>query len=202
MSLTLRAMSLVFLFSVFAQAENRTLALYMAPPRGLDNESLDVMRAEVQRLLAPAGLDIVWKTPGERKAGEDYELVAVASFDGSCSAPEAAPAPSTVSLADTAISDGRILPFFHVDCPRILQLLGAQVESPLLGRALGRVIAHELYHIVARTAEHHDNGVAKAVFSIRDLKNPQFEFDAWSLDQMRPPSIASSEELRTDAAGR
>jgi hypothetical protein len=80
-------------------------------------------------------------------------------------------------------------------------MLGAQVESPILGRALGRVIAHELYHIVGQTAEHHDTGVAKAVFSIRDLKNPRFEFDAWSLDRMRLPSLADSEE-RIEASGR
>lgn len=201
MSLTLRAMSLVFLFSVFVQAESRTLALYTTPPRGLDNESAAVMRAEVQRLLAPAGLDVVWKTTAERKSGEEFELVAVASFDGSCSSPAPAPAAASVSLADTSISDGRILPFFHVDCPRLLQMFGTQVESSILGRALGRVIAHELYHIVGQTVEHHDNGVAKAVFSIRDLKNPRFDFDAWSIDRMRPPSLANSEE-RVEASGR
>jgi hypothetical protein len=201
MSLTLRAMSLVFLFSGFAQAESRTLALYATPPRGLDNDSAGVMRAEVQRLLAPAGLDVVWKTTADRKSGEEYELVAVASFDGSCSALAPAPAVSSVSLADTSISDGRILPFFHVDCPRLLQMLGAQVESPVLGRALGRVIAHELYHIVGQTVEHHDTGVAKAVFSVRDLKSPRFDFDAWAIDRMRPASIANAED-RVEAGGR
>jgi hypothetical protein len=194
-------MSLVFLFSVLAQAESRTLALYTTPPRGLDNESVGVMRAEVQRLLAPAGLDVVWKTTADRKSGEEYELVAVASFDGSCSSLVPAPAASSVSLADTSISDGRILPFFHVDCQRLLQMFGTQVESPILGRALGRVIAHELYHIVGQTTEHHDTGVAKAVFSIRDLKNPRFDFDAWAIDRMRPPSLANSEE-RIEASGR
>jgi hypothetical protein len=199
MSLTLRAMALALLISITAQAENRTLALYAGPARGLDADSTDVMHAEVQRLLAPAGLDIVWKNSAERKTGEDFELVAVASFDGSCSLPESAASATPVSLADTSISDGRILPFFHVDCSRISQMLGSQVEAPALGRALGRVIAHELYHIVAQTAEHHDSGVAKAAFSIRDLKNPRFEFDIWSIDRMRPPTSTDSGTQHVDA---
>jgi hypothetical protein len=38
--------------------------------------------------------------------------------------------------------------------------------------ALGRVVAHELYHILARTTSHATGGLAKASQSLRDLIRP------------------------------
>jgi hypothetical protein len=202
MTLTLRALLLVFFISVCAEAQTRTLAVYGGTAQGLDAEARFAMRAEVQRLLAPAGFAVVWKGPTERNAGEDFEQVAVASFEGSCSAIAPTLTPAAASLADTSITNGRILPFFRVDCPHVIQMLGPHAEPSVVGRALGRVIAHEIYHIVAHTLDHHDRGVAKAVFSTLDLINPRFEFDAWSLSRMQPPSIARVEETSEGATGR
>src|SRR5262249_1552095 len=163
----------------------RMLALYAEPARGLEPESDSIMRAELQRLLAPAGLEIVWKSLATRKAGEDFEFVAVSSFDGSCAVEPTSPSPTTASIPGTSISNGRILPFFRVDCARLMRMLGSQPEPAVVGRALARVMAHEIYHIVAQTKDHQQAGVAKAVFSIRDLTTSRFELDAWSLARMQ-----------------
>jgi len=159
------------------------------------------MRSELQRLLEPAGIEVFWKDIAERKTSEDFELIAVASFEGWCSPSVTTSAPVTVKLADTSITDGHILPFFRVDCTRVVQLLGSQVESAMFGRALGRVIAHEIYHIISHTAEHHDTGVAKAVFSARDLKDPRFEFDPLSLGRMGARPVAGVSDS-SEASGR
>jgi hypothetical protein len=190
---TLRAALLVMCVSVCAQAQTRTLALYLDSPRGLDAESSSVMREELQRLLAPAGLEIAWKRMMDRRAGENFDLVVVTSFAGSCTVDKrSAPLPpAALSLADTSISDGHILPFFKVDCTRLIAMLGSQVEPATFGRALARVAAHEIYHIVAQTTEHQERGVAKAAFSVRDLTSARFELDIWSVERMRPPSIAT-----------
>ena len=201
MWLTLRAMALLLFVSVCSQAETRTLALYAGSAQGLDGQSRSAMRSELQRLLEPAGIEIFWKDIADRKTSENFELIAVASFEGSCSPPVTTSTPITVKLADTSITDGHILPFFRVDCTRVVQLLGSQVESAMVGRALGRVIAHEVYHIVARTAEHHDTGVAKPVFSAWDLKDPRFEFDRWSVNRMGAPSVAGISD-GSDASSR
>src|SRR6476659_8507104 len=124
MSCTVRAALLGLLVSVCAQAQPRTLALYADPPRGLDTRSNQILRAELQRLLAPAGFDIVWKSLAGRKTGENFDLVAVVAFEGSCARDESvshrfAPA----SLADTSIANGHILPFFRIDCARLLAML-------------------------------------------------------------------------------
>jgi hypothetical protein len=186
MSLTLRALLLVLCFSICAQAQTRTLALYAEPPRDLDAQASSWMRAELQRLLDPAGIEVVWKRLADRQAGETFDLVAVTSFAGSCAASKPVLATqASVSLADTSISDGRILPFFRIDCTKTLGMLGSQTDPSFVGRALARVAAHEIYHIVAQTAEHQERGVAKASFSIRDLTTDRFELDAWSLNRMR-----------------
>ena|SRR5216117_1073480 len=203
MSWTLRALLLILCVSACANAQTRTLALYAEWPRGLDAGSGVIMRAELQRLLAPAGLEVVWKTLADRKAGEDFELVAVSSFEGLCAVDEPASNPAiTASLADTSISNGHILPFFRVDCDRLIRMLGSQLEPAVLGRALARLVAHELYHIVAQTTDHQERGVAKAAFSIRDLTDARFELDAWSLSRMRPPSIARVSESSSGETGR
>src|SRR5215472_4472060 len=112
MSCTLRALLLVICGSFCANAQTRTLALYAGPARGLGVESAQFMRAELQHLLSPAGIDVVWKSLADRKAGENFDLVAVTTFEGSCAGDEKASTPLVASLADTSIADGHVLPFF------------------------------------------------------------------------------------------
>jgi hypothetical protein len=198
MLLTLRAMALVCLFAVCAVAQTRTLAVYSDFAHGLAAGVASTMQAEVQRLLAPAGLDVIWKKTSERNSGEEFALVVVGAFQGTCSAGNGKASGEVTPLADTSISDGRILPFFRIDCDQVIQLLGSANDSADIGRALGRVMAHEIYHIVANTRQHHDTGVAKAAFSVVDLRRSRFEFDAWSLARMRPTSIARAAEGAQD----
>jgi hypothetical protein len=205
---TLRAVLLVLFLSIVAQAQTRTLALYADIPHDLDPESNRVMHDELQRLVAPAGIEIIWRGMADRKQGETFDLVAVTSFAGSCAAYNyVSVVPAAVSLADTSISDGHVLPFFRIDCSRVVGMLGSQPEPAVLGRALARVAAHEVYHIVAQTAEHQEKGIAKASFSTRDLTATRFDLDAWSLTLMRPPSVAQvggavSAESDSAEAGR
>ena len=82
-------------------------------------------------------------------------------------------------------------------------MLGRSPDAQVLGRALARVIAHEIYHIVAGTTDHHETGVAKAAFSARDLTGARFEFDNSSISRMRPSVVAGASESDTsDTAGR
>jgi hypothetical protein len=203
MTLALRAVLLVFLAALCAQGQNPTLAVYTGSIPDLETSAAISMRAEVQRLFAPAGFEIVWRNIAQRRSGENFDVVVVASFGGSCSTNVVTTASAGASLADTSITNGRILPFFRIDCRRVLEVLqmaGSDLEAPVIGRALGRVMAHEMYHIVARTTEHHDTGVAKAAFSSRDLVTPRFEFDAWSVARMRPQIIAESPAAAAGAA--
>ena len=202
----LLAVLLSLAFAVPAGAENRTLGLYAGHADGLGAASVETVRSELQRLLTPVGFDLIWRDSAQRKSGEDFDLVVVSSFDGSCSANDlppssAVPALNSVILADTSVSGSRVLPFFRVDCGQLIRMLAPSlkplsvaVRQTTVQRALARLMAHEIYHIVAQTTGHQSSGIAKASFSLRDLIADQFEFDIWSLSQMKPqPAVVISD---------
>jgi hypothetical protein len=88
-------------------------------------------------------------------------------------------------LGWTHVSDGQILPFTDVSCDRVrefvqsgLLLFRMEDREARYGRALGRVLAHELYHIFANTTRHGSMGVAKESYSVQDLVADDFQFQA------------------------
>ena len=85
-------------------------------------------------------------------------------------------APSTPGrLGWTHVNGVVVLHFSDVDCgqvrgflePGLARLLPGGREAAF-GRALGRVLAHELVHIFAQTARH-GSGVCQAAFTVDDL---------------------------------
>jgi hypothetical protein len=86
-------------------------------------------------------------------------------------------------LAFTFTTDGRILPFGEVKCDRLRDSIktamsGADYKqgNQLLGRAMGRVLAHELYHMLAQSKGHAKGGVARESLSARQLIAEQLDF--------------------------
>jgi len=76
-------------------------------------------------------------------------------------------------LGATEVAEGRVMPFAEVRCDQIPEALaylqpGAD-QKRAMGLALGRVVAHELYHMLARTTAHAGQGLAKASQSLEDL---------------------------------
>jgi hypothetical protein len=184
--------------SHFAGAQTGSLALYTGHATGLDDSAIRSAQRELDRLLAPAGIDIAWRSLATRTSDEQFDRVVVVSFDGSCSAPDAAAQSgkfqdSRITLADSSVSNGSVLPFIRVDCTNLLHILAPSLRpmnalerNAAFGRALGRVMAHELYHIVGETTAHQTKGVAKASLSVQDLIGVSLDFDIASLTQMRP----------------
>ena len=71
---------------------------------------------------------------------------------------------------------GHIEPFVHVECTRLAQTLASQTyrldrdqQDRLMARAIARVILHEWIHIATQNPGHARDGLAKAMFSPRDL---------------------------------
>jgi hypothetical protein len=90
-----------------------------------------------------------------------------------------------VALGSTKVADSRVLPFSELECNRIRRsiaplTLGTSVaeREALLGRAMGRVLAHELFHVFGNTEKHGHEGVPKTSYSSRDLVDERFEFSA------------------------
>ena len=140
---------------------------------------------ELESIMTPLGLHFEWRDLHGPRLEEPTVELAVVSFKGRCDVGglvhrAATPGP----LGWTHISDGSILPFSDVDCDGIrtflqselLTLPGAAREAAF-GRALARVLAHELYHIFADTTHHGSCGIGKEAYSARDLLAGSFRFE-------------------------
>lgn len=92
---------------------------------------------------------------------------------------------SAEPLAFTFTSDGRPLPFGEVDCNAIrnslARLVGTgdpQQHQVLFGQAVARVMAHEIYHVLAQSSEHTNSGITQASLTPNDLSNPSLTLPA------------------------
>ena len=153
-----------------------------APPEGV----LLALQDEVESIMAPIGLRFEWRDLAQTQGHEVSAELAVVTFKGRCdTAGLMAHSRFEGALGWTHVSDGQILPFTDVNYDLVREF----VQSGLLtfrtgnreekyGRALGRVLAHELYHIFANTTRHGSEGVAKESYSVQDLLSDDFQFQA------------------------
>jgi hypothetical protein len=149
------------------------------------------MKHELAALMKTAGYRVQW---GDKSEGAS-SVLAVVELTGTCTMPAGysdAPAVTGASLATTNVTDGQILPFSAVNCAVLSRSLApvllkdaAAKRDFLYGRAMARVVAHELYHILMQTTEHGRSGVARSCFSTDDLVTERFEFEGTVLAQMR-----------------
>ena len=117
---------------------------------------LDIKAAiqqEVGLIMEPIGLAFEWRDLSQANGSDVSVELAVITFKGSCNtAVTDRHLANPGALGWTHISDGVILPFSDVDCDRIrgflhrdLLLREPSARNGLFGRAVGRVLAHELY---------------------------------------------------------
>ena len=184
-------------FCVCAHAQTRPLVVYPGHGKTLDSLANDSLQQELKRLVAPAGIDLTWRTNADRtQTHEEAGQLIVGDFAGNCSVDSLSNAqvasPAKFTLAEASVSEGRVLPYFTVDCNRVvrtlipmLQPLSPPMRQTILGRALARVIAHEIYHILAETIGHDDAGLAKAKLTFHDLTAPGVELSPASLQRIR-----------------
>jgi hypothetical protein len=152
--------------AVFLKNDNRAPAIVVS-----------AMENEAERSLKPAGLEFLWNSDGTRD-GNAYSNLVVVTLVGDC---RATPASSTAiagtvdPLGATHVVNGQILPFIDLRCDSVRALLSrhqgtsALFPPTLLGRSLGRVLAHELYHVLLQTTSHESYGLASPAFRRNDL---------------------------------
>ena len=153
-----------------------------APSAGV----MHALQEEVESLMAPIGLRFAWRDLGETGGHEVSAELAVVTFKGRCNVAGLTTRSHVEgALGWTHVSDGQILPFTDVSCDRVreftqsgLLVFRAEDRAAKYGRALGRVLAHELYHIFANTTRHGSIGVAKESYNMQDLLADDFQFQA------------------------
>ncbi len=117
---------------------------------------------------------------------------------------------SGASLAETSVAGGVVMPFSYLNCANLTRMIAPILgdEPPaqrdyLYGRAMARVAAHELYHVMMGSRLHGHAGMAKAKFAVADLLDDSFDFDRTSLAELRqkagdpgPPVVAGAFRAR------
>lgn len=155
--------------------------------------SIEHMKRELDAIMAPLSLHFGWRSL-ERANGHDAVAeIVVVNFQGTCRSDIRPPGGSRNGpLGQTHITDGQILPFTEVDCDRIREVMAMPLSwavfaerERLLGRAMARVLAHELYHFFTNTIEHAHSGLAKPCYTGAELGAEQFRFDDAELRKLR-----------------
>ena len=159
------------------------ITLYVQFQQQAPDGVLTAIQDELEAIMDPIGLHFEWRELA--KAGHEVSAeLAVVSFKGRCDVASLnAHSKSEGALGWTHVSDGQILPFTDISCDRVrdfaqsgLVSFRAEEREEKYGRAIGRVLAHELYHIFANTMRHGNMGVAKEAYSVQDLLTDDFQF--------------------------
>jgi hypothetical protein len=214
-----RLLALACLLSVSASyARSETI-----PPAGTDVDLflktsqeisitvLDEMRSELALLIEGTGIHLELRVLlKDSRADTISGFPVVVELRGQCGVPwhadRSRPVPHPAPLASTAVADGSVLPFSWVDCAALDRLVGPSIaDQPdasrdyIYGRALGRLLAHELYHVLTQTTAHAQTGVAKAQFTAAELLAESFRFEGATFTSPLPKSAAPIADLPAPA---
>lgn len=170
-----------------------SIALYTEFQQPPPTAVLEGIQNELHSIMTPFGLHFDWRNLADAHGDEPVPALAVVHFKGRCD-PRFLIGHSFMpgALGWTHVSNGSILPFSDVDCDGVRGFLHAgliamrpSAREMTYGRALGRVLAHELYHIFANTQHHSSQGVAKPSYTVEDLLSREFRFDDRDCTEMR-----------------
>jgi hypothetical protein len=170
--------------------------------RAAPNASVGEMRREVQHLLKPSGLNVDVRLRSDVQPGENFADLVLVRVKGSC---DTMPDPMLVdergpqALARSYTVAGQVQPFGEVSCDRVRRAVDSALwaaqraeRDQLLGRALGRVVAHELVHMVARTGKHSNSGVFQESLSGAQLIGEGMQFNPADLERLRKPLTSAA----------
>jgi hypothetical protein len=156
--------------------------------------SLTEMKRESGLVLQSSGVRLDWRMLGEDPYASYGDLV-VMTFRGACKYEPATPIDIDDELGPLAMThsvNGEIQPFGEVNCDRVVNsarnaMLGVDYARAdlLIGRALGRVVTHELVHMITRSAEHGLEGVEKSSLSGRQLIAGELPLSGFDIDRLK-----------------
>ena len=141
--------------------------------------------------MKPTGLGFEWRLRDDANLATSNHLVVV-RFKGKCVLePVGYLFDERGPLAFTYSTDGAVQPYSEVACDKVVSsvrsaMFGGDFASAdeLLGRALGRVLAHELVHMLSKSGAHSRSGVEKAALSGKLLIAPDLRLDAADLEKL------------------
>jgi hypothetical protein len=176
-----------------ASAEGVTIVLEF---QGQQNEqSIAEMKREFSGIMKDSALTFDFKSRAEATY-HSYSNLVVVRFQGTC---VLKPIPYLYDergpLAFTYSTEGEVQPFTEVKCDQVSRAVRSAMSrgdfaraDMLMGRALGRVLAHEVVHILTRSGSHGHGGVAKTALSGMQLIAPELRLEPEDVDRIRDTS--------------
>jgi hypothetical protein len=158
--------------------------------------ALKELKTELNAIMKDTGRTLDVRLRSQTAPNETFNDLVLVKLKGTCTMQRLVPfMDERGPLAWTHSVDGAVLPFAEVSCDRIANAVAGALwggerkqADQLLGRALGRVLAHELYHILGKTHEHNaDGSLAKEALSAKQLiSDKRITFDMRDLNRMNP----------------
>ena len=138
--------------------------------------SLAAMKREAALIVGESGIKLDWRLLSDVHS-ETFESLVVIRFRGACLMQ---PLPYLRDergyYAFSYVTDGDVLPFSEVECDKVASSIRPEISrrqwrdrDSIFGRALGRVLAHELFHMVAKSQHHAGDGVTRSALSPAQL---------------------------------
>ena len=192
------------------------LAVYLTLDPRQAAAPLENMKRELSGIMESAGYRVVYSDPRTPDPNAQYSALVVLELHGTCGMPAGSyrvdrAVASGASLAETSVSSGVVMPFSRINCANVTRLIGPLLADEagaqrdyFYGRAIARVAAHELYHVVMGSRAHCHEGVAKASFSVNDLLDERFDFDRVALARLRQRAAGADPraEMSAEASAR
>jgi hypothetical protein len=154
--------------------------------------SVSEMERESGLILNSSGVLLDWRLLGEDSSESSHDLV-VMTFEGACeyrpvTGYDEQPGP----LAVTRMIGGEVQPFGEVECDRVVDWASHAMSDSdcgqgdlLIGRAMGRVVAHELIHMLTKSTTHGVEGVEKPALSGKQLITGYLPLSPFDVDRLK-----------------
>jgi hypothetical protein len=168
-------------------AEPVRLGVYLQAPASTSAEVLESLRLEVERVVSRPGIQVHWRN--QTDGNEAFHRVLVVRLRGSCTTELPAVLRRPAALGSTHVNNGRVQPFIDISCDQVTSALSRNWDWPtpripgdLYGRALARVVSHEIVHALTESVDHDECGLMKPFFDRHDLLARNLS--------LAPPSLA------------
>jgi predicted nucleotidyltransferase len=144
---------------------------------------LSAMRRELQDIMKGAGVQVDVQLKSEAAEHAQFSRLVLFKMKGACTMnalPVGALSDERGPLAMTYTSDGKLLPFGEVECGRVRESVERTLgrgdpegKQLAYATALARVMAHEMYHMIADSKGHTKDGATRESLSSRELLGRQ-----------------------------
>jgi hypothetical protein len=186
----LRSTLLLAAMTSITAAAPMTVVLDFRGPHS--DSSVVEMEREVEHILRDSGISFQWRSRAEAGSAS-YDNLILVRFHGKCVLePVGYLYDERGTFAITHSTGGEVLPFSEVECGKIATSLRSAMvgrdfahADTLFGRALGRVVAHELVHVLTREDKHGKAGVTVPALTSRSLMADELPLSSAELERLR-----------------